>query len=90
MSICKVECKNGGKLQSKERGIGRSQEIYRRAQRPRGAGAAISGETGEKGGEQEGAFGSEQKSSKCNVSLGAQRKRGSGKCHYLFVCTLHL
>lgn len=64
MSICKIECKDGGKLKSKERGIGRSQETYRRAQQPRGAGAAISGETGEKQGEQEGAFGSEEKSSK--------------------------
>ena len=45
MSVCKVECKNGGKLKSKERGIEGSQETYRRAQRPRGAGAAISGET---------------------------------------------
>lgn len=44
MSVCKTECKNGGKLKRKERGIGRSQ-TYRRAQQPRGPGAVISGET---------------------------------------------
>lgn len=87
MSVCKTECKNGGKLKQRKRDWKESDL----QESPVAQGSSHQwGDRGEKRGEQEGAFGSEQKSSKCNVSLGAQPKRGLGKCHYLFVCTLHL